>query len=754
VQGLLGCTDSFVALESIHLSVESPPDSLLHGIAPGAATSDVDPAVRVRDAIVQLTRLVQRAAIYPQNHPTVRLALGPFVEALSAILATGQRFLVVIMRDRLVASAGASPGREHQSRWLAQQLHARGFTSLAIESQLDADELLQFITWLTRPAAEVMSDDPPLPTGVRITRIDYQHARFDEAPAQTRDDTPDAVRAWEDVVSRLMADDHQDGPVPTTAAGIGAAIGESLARAEGLGISMMSERLFRASDQVSLLPVENRTNLQERLAGVVSALPDDLRHHILSAVPDDDPRKLQLLTSILDSLPAQQLLELVPRVNMERGPHVPPFLTFLSRLAVVATREASVSEQIEAQFDRYGLPNDLLHVAPDEVTRILHDVFNQTVEQYSSAGELYQASLRELATADLAADSPFDLSRYTEANSDLATSNHVAEIAMWLARDRPVHASTAACLSRARHAAQRQLGDGGIELLAELAVIVRTVSADANDAHTKSAVQECATLCRQPAVVDLLVAALARAVGPTSAGLTELFLISGLAGTSSVLWRMSELPDGGFRDRLGLLVAQQDLDLVRSALRRAHEGGLQIRGLLDALRQLDPARSPELARLFMRDPNPAVRRYALEMLSDAPLSPIKRERVMVHALTDEDADVVRVAVRDLGVNQTRGGLYALTTFLGRTTPPEIEPLQAYAMQVLRRAWSPAVGQVLRDALLERRHTFEAAARRVSLAMMSLIDMMGDEDDRAAARAWRRSAAGLWSFCLGQRGQRA
>jgi hypothetical protein len=708
----------------------------------------------VREAVVQLTRLVQRAAIYPQNHPTVRLALGPFVDALGAILATGQRFLVIVMKDKLVASAGAAPGREYPGRWLAQQLHARGFTSIAIESQIDAEELLQFIDWLSRPLAEAASSDAPLPQGVSVTRQDYRNARFDETPVERRDETPETERAWLAIMASLAGDGAPGAAAPTTPGEVAAAMGESLARSEGLGISMMSERLFQASNRVAVLPIEDRAHLQERLAGVVAALPDDLRHHILSAVPNDDPRKLELLTSILESLPAQQLLELVPRVNMERGPHVPPFLNFLSRLAVVATREAAVSERVEAQFERYGLPDDLLHVSSDEVTRILHDVFNQTVEQYSSAGELYQASLRDLATVELAGQATFDLSSYAEATSHPVTSDHVARIAIWLARERPAHASTAACLGRARQAAQRHLELGTLHMLAELAIIVRVVTTEATDGHTRTAAQECATLCRQGSVVELLAGELERSVGPTSPGLTELFLVSGLAGASLALGRMSELPDGPFRDRLGLLIAQQDLDIVRTALRRAHEDGMPIRGLLDVLRQIDPARAPELARLFMRDPNPAVRRHALEMLSDAPLSPLKRERVMVHALADEDPEVVRVALRDIGIHQTRGGLSALTSFLGRTTPAEIEALQSYAVQVIRRAWSPATGEVLGAALRERRHTFEAGARRVSLAMTSLLDLMGNDSDRAAARAWRRSAAGLWSFCLGQRGEAA
>ena len=48
-----------------------------------AAAQAVDASALVRDAVIRLTRLVQRAAIYPPGHPTVRLLLAPFLEAVA-----------------------------------------------------------------------------------------------------------------------------------------------------------------------------------------------------------------------------------------------------------------------------------------------------------------------------------------------------------------------------------------------------------------------------------------------------------------------------------------------------------------------------------------------------------------------------------------------------------------------------------------------------------------------------------------------
>jgi hypothetical protein len=54
------------------------------------------------------------------------------------------------------------------------------------------------------------------------------------------------------------------------------------------------------------------------------------------------------------------------------------------------------------------------------------------------------------------------------------------------------------------------------------------------------------------------------------------------------------------------------------------------------------------------------------------------------------------------------------------------------------------------ALQARRHIFNAGPRRVSHAMVAALAAHGGDDGALAARAWQRSAAGLWSTVLGGR----
>jgi hypothetical protein len=140
------------------------------------------------------------------------------------------------------------------------------------------------------------------------------------------------------------------------------------------------------------------------------------------------------------------------------------------------------------------------------------------------------------------------------------------------------------------------------------------------------------------------------------------------------------------------------------------------------------------------------------MLSDAPLAAIKRERMMVHALHDGDAHVVKVALRDLVSHRSTSSLAALTAFLSRTDPGGLDGLQQYALHLLRQAWTPEVGAAVATALLRRRRAMEAGARRVSRAMAGLLETSAEVEACAAARAWRRSPPGLWSACVGDRAE--
>jgi hypothetical protein len=788
----------------------------LEQIAPESAPP-ADVSALVRDAVIRLTRLVQRAAIYPPGHPTVRLLLAPFLEAISPFTDGTTPLRMAVRRDRLIAVAGGTPPQEHESRWLAGQLHGRGVSTIDVEGPVDAEELLAFARWLSGPAQA--GDRPATPRGLAVGFVDYTGAAFDEAPGLI--DPTDGLGAWHRIAATLVGGVPSDGEAagpfagitgltglggalgatgslgaalqgagggapagsqvsgapghggpgagsgagPGTGSGTGSggaarqfdpqavasAIQSELALSEGTGVSAATERLLVAGTRLGRLSPAERTVVKQRLADLVDRLPDEVRHQLLRVVPNDDPRKCELLTSVLDDLPTQRLLDLVPRVDMKRGTHVSPFLTFLVRLCSVAAREASVSEAVESQLGRFGLPTDLVHAGSDHVRAVLEQAFSQTAEHYSSIGELYQSSVNEFSIA-------FEPSADDEARKLLAvgqdaraTTEHAARIAVTLVRADPRDSSTFSCLGFARDAATTTLaGEGQVSLLAELAAVATIVGETTPDGPTRALVQECLALCRQPMALEQLVNTIGDHVGAPSETLTALFLASGLSGTVLAVTRMTDLPDGAFRDRLGELVARQDLDIVRSSLTRLRKDDYPVMIVLNVLRVIDPVRAPELCRLFIRDPDAGIRRLALDMLREAPLSPVKRERVMIQAMGDHDADVALTALTDLCANQTPSGLAALTRYLSKVDDRELEQLQIAAVDLLCDAWSGGASDVIATALLARRHIFNGGPRRVSQVMVQALSAKPDLQGQAAARSWQRSAAGLWSTVLGGR----
>jgi hypothetical protein len=752
----------------------------------------------VRDAVIRLTRLVQRAAIYPPGHPTVRLLLAPFLDAVTPFTDGTTPLRLAVRRDRLIAAAGDTPPQEHESKWLAGQLHGRGVSTIFVEGPVDAEELLTFARWLSGPAQA--GERPNTPRGLTVSFVDYSDAAYDDAPGPVEPAADAGRGAWHRIAAELMGEGFRGpggdpagltelgnalgasgalgaamlGPGGASAAGgseggasgrpggdgrnldpqaVAAAIQSELALSEGTGVSAVTERLLVAGTRLGRLTPVERAEVKQRLADVVDRLPDEVRYQLLSVVPNDDPRKCELLTSVLDDLPTRRLLDLVSRVDMKRGTHASAFLTFLVRLCAVAAREASVSEAVEAQLGRFGLPTDLVHADSDHVRTVLEQAFSETVEHYSSTGELYQSSLNQFSITFEVSDDSEARRLLAEGQDARATTEHAARIAVVLVRSDPRDDATVSCLSFARDAVTRTIaGDGKLSLLAELAAVASLVGETLPDAPTRVVVQDCLALCRQPRALEQLINAIGEHVGRPSDTLTALFLASGLSGTALAVGRMTDLPDGAFRDRLGELVARQDLEIVRTALTRLRKDDHPVMIVLNVLRVLDPIRAPELCRLFIRDPDAGIRRLSLDMLREAPLSPTKRERVMIQAMSDHDADVALTALTDLCANQTPSGLAALTRYLSRVDDRELEQLQIVAVDLLSDAWSGGAADVIATALRNRRHIFNSGPRRVSQAMVSALSAKPDLQGQAAARAWQRSAAGLWSTVLGGRNE--
>ena len=168
----------------------------------------------VRDAVIRLTRLVQRAAIYPPGHPTVRLLLAPFLDAVAPFTDGTTPLRLAVLRDRLIAAAGDTPPQEHESKWLAGQLHGRGVSAIVVEGPVDAEELLAFARWLSGPAQA--GERPNTPRGLDASRSSTTRAR----PSTTRPGwwtSGGGLGAWNRIAATLIGDASGDTAAQTEA---------------------------------------------------------------------------------------------------------------------------------------------------------------------------------------------------------------------------------------------------------------------------------------------------------------------------------------------------------------------------------------------------------------------------------------------------------------------------------------------------------------------------------------------------------
>ena len=154
-----------------------------------AEAADVDGLVR--DAVIRLTRLVQRAAIYPAGHPTVRLLLAPFLDA-TAPFTHGMPLTLAVRKRPPDCRGGRPPRQEHESKWLAGQLHGRGVAPCH-RRRRRCRRAPGFARWLSGPASA--GEKPSMPGGFAICYVDYTGAAYDEAPVARARRQPRRVAA-------------------------------------------------------------------------------------------------------------------------------------------------------------------------------------------------------------------------------------------------------------------------------------------------------------------------------------------------------------------------------------------------------------------------------------------------------------------------------------------------------------------------------------------------------------------------------
>ncbi len=696
---------------------------------------------KARSVLARLSRAVQRASIYPPGHPAVAHGLAPLVDTLASLLSDGPVSFAV-GRTRILMKSGENPPTEHESPWLASRLFDKGISAIVVEEVLDAQEISRFVSWLSGSSDDGQAAPPFEMVGVRLSRFDGSRVKFREADDPRSDQTPGIEQAWLTLtaplseVADLSGTDRQDTAV------LANRIREAILAGEGTGISQLSERFVGMQDQLVEFDADVREASSRKLAALVEHLLPELRGSLFAVQINDDPKKVDLVTNLLDHLSAPVIHHIVQNVGLERAPVSPAFDRFLRQLARLSLSDPSLADGLDRRFHEAGLPISLLAGAATDPAR----PFTATLEDSDPTRfvpEQYGERLEELTQGRV--ETP-EASAGDDPTDPVEVDRHVARIARLEAGRDVINDDARVYLRCLRDMAPRELARRGLDSLAETADLLKQLTArDDLPGDLHAMVEHSLEFYRQPATVDAVLSAIAEdaSIQASSAGV----LLSAGARESAraaVQWFQAphELPA---RERVAAALAEIDPAVFREVVAPQLPGDRRVaEALAGALPLIDPSRAIDLALQLASNVAFEVRRKAFAWLLATPLTSSKLGLVMQRVLDDVDPRVVQVGLQAARDRPSAGVTEALLKFIHRRGKVKIRSLQARAVNI-RAASGPEAVKGLAKALGQRRVMCSAKARRLSLCMWQALRKSPEPGAHAAARAWRTSLASVICF---------
>jgi (2Fe-2S) ferredoxin len=693
---------------------------------------------KARSVLARLSRAVQRASIYPPGHPAVAHGLAPLVDTLAALLQDGPVSLAV-GRTRILVASGSNPPTEHESPWLASRLFDKGISAIVVDEVLDAQEISRLVSWLA--ATDDPKGEPFQMVGVRLSRFDGSRVKFNETDDPESEQAPAVARAWIALTASfaglgdLSDADRQDPAI------LAHRIRETLLAGEGTGIADLSDRFVDMHDQLLELDRDVREAAVRKLAALVEQLLPELRGSLLAVQTNDDPRKVELVTALLDHLSPPVLHHIVHSVGL-RMPVPSAFDRFLRKLARLSLSDPSLAEDLDRRFQEAGLPISLLSGSAPDPRRPFTELPPET-DSDRFVPEPYQERLEELTQVGVETAQTRLSDDPTEPTE---IDRHVARIAR-LETGRDVLTDDVRTYIRClRDMAPRELARRGIDPLAQTADLFRRLAAREDlRGDLRALVETTLEFYRVPANVEALLAAIAE-TPTTLAGAAGVLLAAGGRDSARIA---VEWFKGSFelaaRERVAAALAEVEPAVFREIVASHLAGNRRVaEALAGALGAIDPSRAIDLALQLASNPASEVRRKAFMWLLATPLTSGKLGLAMQRALDDGDPKVVQVGLQAAKDRPSPGVTEALLKFIHRRGKPKIRSLQARAVNILAVSGPDAV-KGLAKALGQRRDKCSAPARRLSLCMADALSRSPEPGAHSAARAWRTSLAGIISW---------
>lgn len=717
----------------MHDAVPLDPLSGLPAAARGAAFADA-----ARDMIASLSRAVQRATIYPPDHPAVRAATAPLLTTLARCMDRWGGIQIGVTRERLYVGPSPEETSPVESAWLSARLADRGVAALRLEPGVSAEGLDRTIGWIAKTVQP--GDAVPTFDGVSVVPLDLGAARFRESPVES-DRSPAAV-AWRVMAAWLAGEDEAAAHVPADPAALAALVLDTIERNEGTGVAALETRLTSLHRDLEAVSDATRAELTSRLASFVAALAPELRRQLLAASPADRLEKLSLLGRLAGDLPPAATLDVIERLDFQPGEHVDAFVSLVLDVAGLAAQDANLARAFSRRCVEQGLPADLVFLDTAQARRVLQQVLSASPPP-AAAVEPPVPSPAESPAARARGLASIDMRRHVNPAEVADVSAGTALVALHvLAATAAGDPTRPACAERVGRHLPQWFAAGNLDAVSMAADAVLAARAD-----TATPEDPAAAFFSSPSTIGLVLDAIVAAEEQQlDSRLVTIARAGGRVMADRALVALSWRPDRALCARLGRLLGALDADDVRTSasalLRREPARARNLLGSLNAAGDV-----PVLADVgftFLADEDPAVRLDAVRWLTAIRLSTVRFETALRRALEDGDPRVTSAAVEAAARRTPPVGLRALAAFIDAADSSAHEHAQQRAATVLARAGTPETRALLVSTLAGRGRRLDAPSRRVSRALTQALERLGGEQETAAARAWRRSPAGMLS----------
>jgi len=363
--------------------------------------ADATPAPVAAEVLLRLNRAVQRAMIYPSEHPVVRQAVAPFAEVIAALLAETPRFVLFVSRHTLLVVRGEAAPESLTLPWLSSRLSERGLASVTLTDALDEESAAALVSWLARPLQD--DETPPQLRGVQLAWRSYSNTRFTEQPTGA-DVASDASVLWQGMVHGLAADwldlegneaSHGDFDIDQLAddpVALAKFARNTLLTQEGTGVAAIANRIVSFGGRLGDLSEAGRAVVRQKLAQFIAELAPELRGQLLRILPGDSLEKIATLAEVIDELPRTLVLEVLQGIDPAPGGQPSSFITLMTKMVHLSIGDSDMQQALGRTFSRAGLPDDILNQHEDQLKTALEKIFTTPIDRDSMSPEYGSSS--------------------------------------------------------------------------------------------------------------------------------------------------------------------------------------------------------------------------------------------------------------------------------------------------------------------------------------------------------------------------